>query len=44
MGFVKNNFNRIVAIKDGSICFDGRVEALSQDDLNYIYGFDQEVR
>ncbi len=41
MGFVKNNFNRVVAIKEGAICFDGRSEALTQDDLSYIYGFEQ---
>jgi len=44
MDFVKNNFKRVVAIKEGAICFDGRSEALTQDELNYIYGFDQQVR
>lgn len=44
MGFVKNNFNRVVAIKEGAICFDGRSEALTQDDLSYIYGFEQGGR
>ncbi len=40
--FIKTHFNRIVAIKEGEIVFDGKPEELSDNLLEYIYGVEIE--
>lgn len=39
---VKDNFNRVVALKDGSICFDGETRNLAHDHIHDIYEFEEE--
>jgi len=40
---VKDNFNRVVAMKNGSICFDGAIGSLTQTDIHDIYEFDKDM-
>lgn len=40
---IMDNFNRIVAMKNGSICFDGQKDSLSKTDIDYIYEFDKDM-
>lgn len=40
---VRDHFDRVVALKEGSICFDGRVCELSSNWISEIYGADDEI-
>lgn len=40
---VRENFKRVVALKDGSVCFDGMVSDLTRDHVDFVYGFNEEV-
>ncbi len=39
---VKDHFDRVVALKEGSICFDGRISELSSNWISEIYGAEDE--
>jgi len=39
---VKDSFDRVVAMKEGTICYDGRVRDLSSNWMNEIYGTEEE--
>lgn len=39
---LEDNFDRVVALRDGIICYDGNVYGLDRRNLNYIYKFDRE--
>lgn len=41
---VKDHFDRIVALKEGTICFDGRVSELPVNWISEIYGSEDEGR
>ena len=41
---VKEFFNRVVALKEGSICFDSSTSDLNEELLDYIYEFDEEYQ
>jgi phosphonate transport system ATP-binding protein len=41
---VKNHFDRVIGMKDGSICFDGKVDELTADHIDYIYRSDDDER
>ncbi len=40
---VKDNFNRVAALKNGSICFDGEPYTLTHDHIHDIYEFEEET-
>lgn len=40
---VKDNFSRVVALKNGSICFDGKTHTLTHDHIHDIYEFEEET-
>ncbi len=40
---VRDHFDRVVALKDGSICFDAHTRNLNDDHLQDIYAFDEEM-
>lgn len=40
---VKDNFNRVAALKNGSICFDGELYTLTHDHIHDIYEFEEET-
>lgn len=40
---VKDNFNRVVALKNGSICFDGETHTLTHGYIHDIYEFEEET-
>ena len=42
LGYVKDRFERVVALKEGQIRFDGESTALTQEHLSDIYAFDEE--
>ena len=44
LDMVKDYFNRVVALKDGSICFDGNIKTFSQREASEIYGFEKESK
>jgi len=44
LDMVKDYFNRVVALKDGSICFDGNIGTFSQREASEIYGFEKESK
>lgn len=39
---VRDHFNRVVALKDGEICFDGRTDCLTREHISSIYEFSDE--
>jgi phosphonate transport system ATP-binding protein len=39
---VKDSFDRVVAMKEGTICYDGRVRDLPSNWMNEIYGTEEE--
>ena len=43
LGYVKDHFDRVVALKEGRIRFDGDSTALTQEHLSDIYAFDEEM-
>ena len=43
LGYVKDHFGRVVALKEGQIQFDGESTALTQEHLKDIYAFDEEM-
>lgn len=40
---VKDNYGRVVAMKDGVICYDGTTDGLTGASINFIYGFEEEL-
>lgn len=40
---VKDNFNRVVALKNGRVCFDGETNRLSKKQIHNIYEFEEEI-
>jgi phosphonate transport system ATP-binding protein len=42
LDIIKTNFNRIVAMKDGGIGFDGKPHTLTNDNIKDIYKFESE--
>jgi len=40
---VKDNFSRVVALKNGSVCFDGEIHTLTHDHIHDIYEFEEET-
>jgi phosphonate transport system ATP-binding protein len=43
LGYVRDHFDRVVALKEGQIRFDGDSAALTQGHLSDIYAFDEEM-
>jgi phosphonate transport system ATP-binding protein len=43
LGYVKDHFDRVVALKEGQIRFDDDSTALTQEHLSDIYAFDEEM-
>ncbi|MBF0506706.1 MAG: phosphonate ABC transporter ATP-binding protein [Nitrospirae bacterium] len=40
---VRDHFRRVAAIKDGTVCFDGKVDELTGDHIDYIYKSDRNL-
>lgn len=40
---VKDNFNRVIALKKGRICFDGKTYTLTHDHIRNIYEIEEEI-
>ena len=43
LDYVRDHFDRVVALKDGSICFDAHTRTLNDNHLQNIYAFDEEM-
>jgi phosphonate transport system ATP-binding protein len=43
LGYVKDRFDRVVALKEGQIRYDGDSAALTQEHLSDIYAFEEEM-
>jgi phosphonate transport system ATP-binding protein len=41
--FVRNNFDRVVALREGAVCFNASCDALTQDQIDEIYELDEEA-
>ncbi|HDO36806.1 MAG TPA: phosphonate ABC transporter ATP-binding protein [Nitrospirae bacterium] len=41
--YVKDNFSRVVAMRDGAICFDGSGSALTRERINDIYEIKEDL-
>ncbi len=40
---VRDHFDRVIALKEGAICFDGDTRDLTRDSVQDIYTFDEEI-
>lgn len=40
LDFVRDHFNRVVALKNGEICFDGRTDYLTREHISSIYEYE----
>jgi phosphonate transport system ATP-binding protein len=40
---VRDHFDRVIALKEGAICFDGDTRDLTKDSVQDIYTFDEEI-
>ncbi len=43
LDYVRDHFDRVVALKDGAICFDAHTRSLNDNSLQDIYTFDEEI-
>ncbi len=40
---VRDHFSRVAAVKDGTVCFDGKVDELTNDYIDFIYKSEQNL-
>ena len=43
LDYVRNHFDRVVALKDGEVCYDANTRSLNETHLQDIYAFDEEI-